>query len=94
MLKRSLSCFIRETHAQTAIEYMLLFAVVVAIVLAGFQLYVPLSMMQANALFSNVTDGIMGEPPRCGDGFCSSFENADGYGGRANCPVDCGNFWI
>ena len=77
---------IREKKAQTAIEYMLLLAVVVSIVLIGFTTYLPEINEASNMYYNRVVPGILGEPPRCGDGICDSFEIRDG---GSRCPVDC-----
>jgi len=60
---------LKETRkAQTAIEYMLLLAVVVAIVLIGFRNWLPMTHAAANLYFNNVSQGILGMAPRCGNG--------------------------
>ena len=77
---------IKEKKAQTAIEYMLLLATVVAIVLLGFNKYFPLFHKASDIYFNRAGDGIYGKPPRCGDGSCESspFESCE------KCPTDCG----
>ena len=78
---------IKEEKAQTAIEYMLLLAAVVAIVLVGFNRYLPRFHETSNIYFNRVAAGVYGKPPRCGDGICTSptFENCE------KCPTDCGS---
>lgn len=71
-------------NGQTAIEYMLLFGTVVAVVLIGFKTYVPQMREAANIYFDRAAVGIMGVPAPCGDGSC------DGPGENgSNCPTDC-----
>lgn len=74
-----------QANAQTAIEYMLILAVVVAIVLIGLKTYLPRTQVAANAYLNRTVIEILGEPPRCGDGICAPiFENA------IKCCIDCG----
>jgi hypothetical protein len=61
---------LRKKSAQTAVEYMLLLAAVVAIVLIGFKYYLPEFTQTSNMYFNRVAEGIMGEPPLCGNGCC------------------------
>lgn len=71
-------------NGQTAIEYMLLLGVVVALVLIAFRTSLPRMRVSANAYFNRAAIGILGKPNPCGDGVCDSdFENRD------KCPVDC-----
>lgn len=72
-----------DNRGQTAVEYMLLLAAVVAIVLVGFRTYLPSFQETSNYYFNQVGIGVLGEPPHCGDGSCSGPEN------RENCPPDC-----
>lgn len=75
-------CFNRR--AQTAIEYMLLVGVVVALVLVAFKVYLPGTRISANTYFNRAFIGIVGEPNPCGDGYCCGFfEDLEG------CPPDC-----
>lgn len=70
--------------AQTAVEYMLLLGVVVALVLIAFKVSLPTMRVSANTYFNRAVVGIMGNPNPCGDGICNpDFENYD------KCPVDC-----
>jgi len=71
--------------AQTAIEYMLLLAVVVGIVLVGFKTYLPRTQNSADLYFNRVIVGIIGVGGRCGDGFCD-----DRYENNEKCCADCG----
>lgn len=52
-------------NAQTAIEYMLLLAVVTAIVLVGFKHYVPKSRSATEEFYNKAAIGILGDPPVC-----------------------------
>jgi Flp pilus assembly pilin Flp len=54
---------VSHTQGQTAIEYMLLLAIVVAIVLIGFKKSLPRVHNAANLYFDRVAVGIMGDPP-------------------------------
>lgn len=75
---------IYRNQGQTAIEYMLLLGVVVALVLIGFKVYLPQTRASANIFFNRAAIGIMGKPNPCGDGVCDpDFEDFD------KCPVDC-----
>ena len=59
MMKRNL----RQARAQTALEYMLILAIVAAIVLVGFKVFLPRSRDAAFVFFNTVTNQIMGNPP-------------------------------
>ena len=76
--------YLRKNRGQTAIEYLLLLATVVAIVLIGFKKYMPVFYDAADIYYNRVGVGIYGEPNRCGDNTLSAFENC------ATCPVDAG----
>jgi len=52
-----------DKKAQTAIEYMLLLAAVVAIVLVGFKNYLPSLQTTSDYYFNQVGIGVLGEPP-------------------------------
>ena len=70
--------------AQTAVEYLLLLMVVVAIVLVAFRSSIPRARGAAGLFFNRATVGIIGKPNRCGDGLCDNrFEGAN------KCCVDC-----
>lgn len=71
-------------NAQTAIEYMLLLGVVVAIVLIAMKVQLPQVKRYANEFFNRTGAGIVDRPNPCGDGYCCvPFEDAD------KCPPDC-----
>jgi len=76
--------FLKEKKAQTAVEYMLLLAAVVAIVLVGFKVYLPSINESTNVYFNRAAVGIYGEPNRCGDGVVGFFETVE------NCCIDFG----
>lgn len=80
------STILRANKAQTAVEYLLLLTTVVAIVLVGLKTYLPVIYEASNIYYNRVVPGIIGQPPRCGDGCCDSFEARDG---GSRCPVDC-----
>jgi len=71
--------------AQAAIEYMLLLAVVVAIVLIGFKTYLPRTQNSADLYFNRTIVGILGVGGRCGDDFCD-----DRFEDNEKCCKDCG----
>ena len=48
--------------SQTAVEYLLLLAVVVAVVLVGFRNFLPDSQRASERYYNEVTDGLMGDP--------------------------------
>ena len=74
-----------DRRAQTAIEYMLLLGVVVALVLISLKTYLPRMRTSANTYFNRTAIGILGKPNPCGDGYCDpNFEDS------AKCCVDCG----
>ena len=77
----------RSNHnsGQTAVEYMLLLGAVVAIVLVGFNTYLPSLQTTSNYYFNQVGIGILGEPNRCGDGICAGGHIED----SEKCPADC-----
>jgi Flp pilus assembly pilin Flp len=54
-------------QAQTAIEYILLLAVVVAIVLVAFKADLPRIFNAANVYQNRVFEGVAGPSPRCGN---------------------------
>ena len=72
-------------NAQAAIEYMLLFGAVVAIVLVGMHRYLPRANKAAEMYYNTVAGDIMTqhEDILCGNGTCDPFET------RASCCVDC-----
>jgi len=82
MRKRFMSL---NTKAQTAVEYMLLLAAVVSIVLVGFKSYLPTFQLTSNYYFNQVGIGVFDTPNKCGDGVCAGppIETPE------KCPVDC-----
>jgi len=56
---------------QTAIEYLLLIAIVVGIVLVSLPRYIPRIYNASNVYFDKASNALLGERPRCGDGVCS-----------------------
>ncbi|HPN88980.1 MAG TPA: class III signal peptide-containing protein [Candidatus Omnitrophota bacterium] len=50
-------------NGQTAFEYILLLAVVLSIVLIGFNKYLPRTHSAANVFFDKTYNGIVGNPP-------------------------------
>ncbi len=54
-----------KRRAQTAIEYLLLLAVVVAIVLVGFKYLVPQSRDASEEFYNKAAIGILGNAPVC-----------------------------
>lgn len=53
-----------KTGGQTAIEYMLLLAAVVALVLIGLRLYMSRFFTAADIYYNRAAKGIYGDPPR------------------------------
>ena len=80
---------LRERKAQTAVEYLLLLTTIATIVLIGFRIYLPRIQDTANIYYNRAAPGILGTPPLCGDGHCSTVEKLDGAGGKIRCPTDC-----
>jgi Flp pilus assembly pilin Flp len=70
-------------RGQAAIEYMLLLALVVAVVFIAVVRFLPRTYNATNGYITNTALGILGEPNRCGNGLCDRFEN------NSNCPPDC-----
>ncbi len=52
-----------SSNGQHALEYVLLLAMVVAIVLFGFKKYVPQTRDASELYYNRVAVGILGEPP-------------------------------
>ncbi len=69
--------------SQTAVEYLLLLAAMVVIVLIGMQVFLPRAHDSSELYFNRVSLGIVGNPPRCGDGICQ-----ENYETWLNCCVD------
>lgn len=75
----------RLQSGQTAVEYMLLLAVVTAIILIAFKTLLPRAHDASNLFYNRTTVGILGKPNPCGDGFCDpTFEE-----GTNKCCIDC-----
>jgi len=74
-------------QGQTAVEYMLLLAIVVAIVLIAFKTLLPKSKDSSGLFFNKAAEGIMGQANPCGDCFCDVAGNKENC---EKCPVDCG----
>jgi uncharacterized protein (UPF0333 family) len=74
----------KENNAQVAIEYMLLLGVIVAIVLVGFNRWLPRVFNSADSYYNLSTNAIVGKASRCGDTACTAYENNE------KCCVDCG----
>ncbi len=69
---------------QTAVEYLLLLAIVVIVVLIGFTRYLPRAREASEIFYNRMGTGIAGNINPCGDGDCDpDFESS------AKCPVDC-----
>jgi len=77
---------ITQKKGQTAVEYILLLAVVVAIVLIALPTQLPRVYNAANIFFDKAANSVFGDAPNCGDGFCNaaSFEDPE------RCCDDCG----
>ena len=52
-----------NNKAQTAVEYMLLLAAVVSVVLIGFKQFLPKTTDSNERFFNKATTAIMGDPP-------------------------------
>ena len=78
-------------NGQTAVEYLILLGVVVAIVLVGFKTHIPRTQRAGEMYFNRIGKGLMGKTNPCGDGFCDAFESQYGGGvaGSHGCPADC-----
>lgn len=68
---------------QAAVEYMILFAAVVAIVLVAFNTGLPRTQQAGNTFYQRTAVGIYGEPNPCGDQVCGPFEDFE------KCCRDC-----
>ena len=71
--------------AQTAVEYLILLAMVVAIVLIGFRTLLPKAQVNTQGFYNKAAVGIMGRAPHCGDGICNGFQMEN----PEECVVDC-----
>ena len=85
MLRLGLNNKSPTRKAQTAVEYMLLLAVVVSIVLIGFRTFLPRAQTAGNVYFQRTGSSILGNPNPCGDGKCEWYEDAN------KCCFDCGD---
>ncbi len=56
---------LRTYQGQTALEYLLLLGIVVAIVLVGFHKYIPQTRNSSELFLNKTAVGILGEPPSC-----------------------------
>jgi len=73
---------LKSNKAQTAVEYILLLTMVVALVLVGFKKYLPHFYKSSNYYYNVVGTGILGAPNRCGNGIPDVYETEE------NCPDD------
>ena len=83
-MKRLKNKFQCSVIAQTAVEFIFLFSVVVTIVLIGYHTYLPRIKNASETYFKNSVNAIVGPLSPCGDGVCNSD-----YGERENCSIDC-----
>lgn len=72
--------------AQSAVEFMLLLAVVVSIVLIGFRTFLQRTHDASGVFFNNISTGVMGKPSACGDGVCDPYFEIN----QDRCCTDCG----
>ena len=77
------------SSGQTAVEYILLLGAIVAIVLIGFNRYLPDTLSYSNLYFNRASLGIMGKPPPCNHDYICN--DTDGHETIFNCPSDCGS---
>lgn len=78
----------RGKSGQTAVEYLILLGVVMAIVLIGMKTYLPRTGAASNLYFDRVTNTLLGAPNPCGDGTCQPWEVQPGNL-TTYCCVDC-----
>ena len=72
------------SKAQSAVEYLLLLAVVASIILISLKTRLPKIYPSAELYFNKTSVGIAGKPNPCGDGNCVlPFENCQ------KCSYDC-----
>jgi len=74
---------------QSAIEYLILLATVVAIVLVGFRNYMPRFREASNTYFNRAGSAIYGDASRCGDGCCGMSCPSPAREDSISCPADC-----
>lgn len=70
-------------YGQTAVEYLILLATVMAVVLMAMNKDILDMQETGNIYVDRVTEGLIGPPPKCGDCVCGEFETAE------KCPIDC-----
>ncbi len=80
---------IKSPKGQTAIEYMLLLATVVAIVLLALPTYIPRVSNAANIYFVGAANAMLDVGPSCGDGFCDNT-HVPPFETNERCCDDCG----
>ena len=69
-------------QAQSTVEYMILLAAVMAVVLIGLKTYLPRTGAASNLYFNRVTNALLDKPNACGDGCCRTWE-------LPYCNIDC-----
>lgn len=71
-------------RGQSALEYLLLLGVVVALVLVALRTNTIRAYDASQIFFNKTSSQIMGSPNPCGDGYCHPrFEDCE------KCPTDC-----
>ncbi len=75
----------KNTSGQTAIEYLLLLAAVVAVTLIALNSNMGGMQEAGNIYFERTSEGLLGKPSPCGDGLCTEFEKT-----ADKCMLDCG----
>ncbi len=73
-------------QAQTAVEYMLLLAIVVGDILIALPGQIPRVNLAANTYFDRASNAIYGRGSDCGDGVCDTAAFED----NNRCCDDCG----
>lgn len=68
---------------QTAVEYLVLLATVAAVTLVSMNSDILDMQETGNIYVDRVTEGLVGQPPECGDRVCGRFETP------LKCPIDC-----
>ena len=81
---------LKYQHGQSMVEYMLLLAVVMAIVLVGLKTFSPRIYSAGNVYFNRAGLGIVGNGTRCGDGVCDDLEDLQGVCCSCDCLHHCG----
>ena len=72
-----------NNKGQNAIEYLLLLALVVGIVLVAFRTELPSVVQSAENYYNRAAERIVGDPPLCGDRICDPLEI------ESECSIDC-----